>query len=357
MTTKTFDNRSSVLSSTEIRVYKDYLDAPPISGVYVFEVDEGTVKCGMSGNVEKRFSKLVEIKKHLEEPREGRVAVLPVDEERLKRAEEAFFALLSGNVEGTKIFKISFERALKALRKLYENNPPSMFHLTDEEKAEKELRKQKAEKATKKSSEPWDIALIRNRYAHDRVVAELGVSKIFSLCLKVFPKSVDEDSFARFMIEYRHGLDLVRILLSPSVWDEDFGIFQLDDEVTVGRIGVLALRLHGVTSSYKDVLKPTVYPNTVVYHAANLVAILEDIKNLYSELIEVAEKSEEKYPELLFKDVRDRADYFIRYFTDLFVVTCSYPGQDVSQFRDELQSVYERLHELIEEDKMREKMS
>lgn len=356
MTTKYFDNRSSVLSSTEIRVYKDYKDAPPISGVYVFEAEKGSVKCGMSGNVKKRFSKLAKIKKLLEEPREGRVAVLPVDEERLNRAESAFFSLLSGNVDGTELFKISFERALKALRRLYENNPPSMFHLTDEEKAEKELRKQKAEKATKKSLKPWDIALIRNRYANDRVVAELGVSKIFSLCLRVFPLSVDEVPSASFMAEYRHGLDLVSRLLSPSVWEEDFGRFYLD-EVTAGRIGVLALRLDGVTSSYKDVLKPTVYPNTVVYHAANLVAILEDIKNLYSELIEVAEKSGEKYPELVFKDARDRAGYFIRYFIDLFIVTCAYPGQDVSWFRDELQSVYERLHELIKEDDMREMMS
>ena len=354
MTTKYFDNSSSVLSSTEIRVYKDYLDAPPISGVYVFEADKGSVKCGMSGNVKKRFSKLAKIKKILEEPREGRVAVLPVDEERLKRAEEAFFTLLSGNVEGTKIFKTSFERALKALRKLYENNPPSMFHLTDEEKAEKELRKQKAEKGTKKSLKPWDIALIRNRYANDRVVAELGVSKIFTLCLRLFPLSVKDGSFASFMAEYRHGLDLVFRLLSPDVWEEDFGILQLDDEVTAGRIGVLALRLGVVTSSYKEVLKPTVYPNTVVYHAANLVAILEDIKNLYSELIEVAEKSGEKYPELIFKEARDRAGYFIRYFIDLFIVTCAYPGQDVSWFRDELQSVYERLHELLKEDAMRE---
>ena len=89
-----------------------------------------------------------------------------------------------------------------------------------------------------------------------------------------------------------------------------------------------------------------------VYHAANLVAILEDIKNLYSELIEVAEKSGEGYPELIFKDARDRAGYFIRYLIDLFVVTCSCPGQDVSWFRDELHSVRERLHELIKEDEM-----
>ena len=356
MTTEYFDNRSSVPSSTEIHVYKDYEDAPPISGVYIFEVEKGFVKCGMSGNVEKRFGQLVEIKKHREVFLRGRAAILPVDREKLKRAEEAFFALLSGNVDGTELFKIPFERALKALRKLYENNPPSMFHLTDEEKAEKELRKQKSEKATKKSSEPWDIALIRNRYAHDRVVAELGVSKIFSLCLKVFPLSVDEDSFARFMVEYRHGVDLVSSLLSPNVWDENFGRFYLDD-VTAGRIGVLALRLDGVTSSYKDVLKSSIHPRMVVYHAANLVAILEDIKNLYSELIEVAEKSEEKYPEIVFKNARDRAGYFIRYFIDLFVVTCSYPGQDVSWFRDELQSVYERLHELIKEDEMREMMS
>ena len=357
MTTEYFDNRSSVLSSTEIHVYKDYLDAPPISGVYVFEVEKGLVKCGMSGNVKKRFSKLSKIKKHRESSLPCRAAVLPVDSEKLKRTEVAFFALLRGNVEGTELFKTSFERALKALRRLYENNPPSMFHLSDDEKAEKELRKQKAEKATKEALEPWDIALIRNRYAHDRVVAKLGVSKIFSLCLKIFPLSVKEDSFAGFMVEYRHGVDLMRRLLSPNVWEEDFGILQLGDEVTAGRIGVLALRLHGVTSSYKDVLKSSMPPRTAVYHAANLVAILEEIKNLYSELIEVAEKSEEKYPELIFKEVRDRAGYFIRYLIDLFVITCSYPGQDVSWFRDELRSVYERLHELLEEDEMREKMS
>ena len=355
MTTEYFDNRSSVLSSTEIHVYEDYKDAPPISGVYVFEADKGLVKCGMSGNVKKRFTKLVDIKKHREETLHGRAAVLPVDEERLKRAEKAFFALLSGNVEGTELFKTSFERALKALRKLYENNPPSMFHLTDEEKAEKELRKLEREKATKKSLE-WDKALIRNRYASNRVVAELGVSKIFSLCLKLFPLSVDDVPSASFMAEYRHGLDLISRLLSPNVWDEDFGRFYLD-EVTAGRIGVLALRLSSVTSSYKDVLKSSIPPTRAVYHAANLVAILEDIKNLYSELIEIAEKSGEKYPELIFKETRDRAGYLIRYFIDLFIVTCSYPGQDVSWFRDELQSVYERLHELLKEDEMREKMS
>ena len=353
MTTKYFDNSSSVHSSTEIRVYKDYKDAPPISGVYIFEVEKGLVKCGMSGNVEKRFIQLVDIKKHREASLHGRAAVLPVDRARLKRAEEAFFALLSGNVEGTELFKISFERALNALRKLYESNPPSMFHLTDEEKAEKELRKLEREKATKKSSEPWDEALIRNRYAHNRVCAELGVSKIFSLCLTLFPLSVDEVSLEKFMGEYRNCLYLMRRLLSPVVWEENVGRFYLDD-VTAGRIGVLALRLHGVTSSYKDVLKSSIHPSMAVYHAANLVAILEDIKNLYSELIEVAEKYEEEYPELIFKEARDRAGYFIRYLIDLFVVTCSSPGQDVSQFSDELQSVCERLQELLKEDDMRE---
>lgn len=355
MTTEYFDNRSSVLSSTEIHVYEDYKDAPPISGVYVFEADKGLVKCGMSGNVKKRFSKLAKIKKHREEVLHGRAAVLPVDEERLKRAEKAFFALLGENADGTELFKTSFERALKALRKLYENNPPSMFHLTDGEKAEKDLRKLEREKATKKSLE-WDKALIRNRYAHDRVCAELGVSKIFTLCLRLFPLSVDEVSLERFMGEYRHCLYLVDILLSSGVWEEDYGMLNLDD-VTAGRIGVLALRLHGVTSSYKDVLKSPVHPRRVVYHAANLVAILEDIKNLYSELIEIAEKSGEKYPELIFKDARDRAGYFIRYLIDLFIVTCACPGQDVSQFSDELQSVCERLKKLIKEDEMREKMS
>ena len=348
MTTKYFDNSSSVLSSTEIRVYKDYEDAHPISGVYIFEVEKGLVKCGMSQNVEKRFSKLVEIKKHREAPSGGRAAILPVDSEKLKRAESAFFSLLRGNVEGTELFKISFERALKALRKLYENNPPSMFHLTDEEKAEEKLKEQKAEKALKNALRPMDKALIRDKYAHNRVNSELNVSSLFSAFLEIFPESVDEISFERFIGEYRHYLYLVSMLLSPVVWEEDFGKLRLDD-VTAGRIGALALRLHSVTFTYKDVLKSSIRPRLVVYHAANLVAILEDIKNLYSELIEVAEKSEEEYPETIFKEARDRADYFVRYLIARFVVV-SCPKQDTSWFRDELHSMGKQLHKLLEEE-------
>lgn len=351
MTTKYFDNCSSVLSSTEIRVYKDYEDAHPISGVYIFEVEKGLVKCGMSRNVEKRFSQLVEIKKHREASLHGRAAILPVDSERLKRAEEAFFALLSGNIEGTELFKISFERALKALRKLYENNPPSMFHLTDEEKAEEKLKDLEREKALKNAL-TWDIALIRNRYAHNRVSNEIGISRLFSVFLEVFPESVDKLSYERIKNEYRHYLHLVSMLLSPKVWEEDFGKLQLD-EVTAGRIGALALRLNHVVFSYKDVLNSSAHPRQLVYHAANLNLLLRDIKTLFSELVEVDEKCEGKYPDWVlhqFKEVRDSADYFIRYLLARFVVTCAYPEQDVSWFRDELHSMGKRLQELFEEE-------
>lgn len=354
------DSTISCTPSTEIRVYKDYEDAPPISGVYIFEVEKGLVKCGMSQNVEKRFSQLVEIKKHREASLHGRAAILPVDRERLKRAEGAFFALLSGNIEGTELFKISFERALKALRKLYENNPPSMFHLTDEEKAEEKLKQLKAVDSLKKVLRPMDRALIRDEYACHRVSDELGVSKLFSVILKVFPESVDEISFERFIGEYRHYLYLVNTLLSPKVWEETLqkeeilysAGFRLDD-VTAGRMGALALRLHSVTSSYKDVLKSPAYPSTVVYHAANLVAILRDIKNLYSEIIEVDEKCEGKYPDHVlnfFKEVRATAYYFIEYLIARFIVTIAYPEQDVSYFRDVLHSMGKRLHELFREE-------
>ena len=348
MTTKTIDSTVSCIPSTEIRVYKDYKDAPPISGVYVFEVDKGLVKCGMSSNVKKRFIQLVDIKKHREASLHGRAAILPVDEERLKRAESAFFELLSGNIEGTELFKISFERALKALRRLYENNPPSMFHLTDEEKAEKELRKQRA----KKSLKPWDIALIQDRYAHNRVSNEISISRLFSEILEVFPKSVDELSYGKIKNEYRHYLHLVSMLLSPKVWEEDFGRLLLD-EVTAGRMGSLALRLHHVVFSYKDVLNSPAHPRRLVYHAANLVLLLEDIKTLFSELVEVDEKCEGKYPDWVlrqFKEARDISDYLIRYLLARFVVTCAYPEQDVSYFRDELHSMGKRLQELFQEE-------
>ena len=351
MTTKYFDNRSSILSSTEIRVYKDYLDAPPISGVYVFEVEKGLVKCGMSGNVKKRFSQLVKIKKYHEASLHGRAAVLPVDEERLKRAEKAFFALLSGNIEGTELFKISFERALKALRKLYENNPPSMFHLTDDEKAEKELKDLEREKALKNVC-GLDVATIRNKYARSRVNSELGYSRFFSVILEAFPKSVDKLSYERIMNEYRHYLHLVWILLSPKVWEEAFGRLQLD-EVTAGRIGALALRLNHVVFSYKDVLNSSAHPRHLVYHAANLVLLLEDIKTLFSELVEVDEKYEGKYPDWVlrqFKEVRDTSEYLLRYLTARFAVTCAYSDMDVSHFRDDLHSMGKRLNELFKEE-------
>ena len=351
MTTKTFDSSSSVLSSTEIRVYKDYLDAPPISGVYVFEVEEGLVKCGMSKNVEKRFSKLAEIKKHREASLHGRAAILPVDEERLKRAEEAFFSLLSGNIEGTELFKISFERALKALRKLYESNPPSMFHLTDEEKAVNERRRLEREKAMKNAL-GLNVSIIRQKHASDRVNSELGYSRFFSVILEVFPKSVDKLSYGRIKNEYRHYLRLVDTLLSPKVWEEDFGRLQLD-EVTAGRIGALALRLHHIGFSYKDVLNSPAHPRHLVYHAANLVLLLEDIRSLFIELVEVDEKYEGKYPDWVlnfFKEVRDTADYLIRYLVARFAVTCAYSDMDVSYFRDDLHSMGKRLHELFREE-------
>lgn len=348
------DSTISCTPSTEIRVYKDYEDAPPISGVYVFEVDKGLIKCGMSQNVEKRFSQLVEIKKHREAPSGGRAAILPVDREKLKRAESAFFALLSGNIEGTELFKISFERALKALRKLYESNPPSMFHLTDEEKAEEKLRQLKAEKALKNALDTigLDKSLVQDKYARNRVSLELGVSSLFSAFLELFPESVDALSFERFIGEYRHYLHLVSMLLSPVVWEEDFGKLRLDD-VTAGRIGALALRLHSVTFTYEDVLKSHIPPRKVVYHAANLVTILRDINNLYSELIEVSEKFEDGYPDgvkSIFKEARDRAGYFTRYLIARFIVTCCPPEQGVSWFRDELHSMGKRLHKLLKEE-------
>ena len=354
MTTKYFDNSSSVLPSTEIRVYKDYKDAPPISGVYVFEVEKGLVKCGMSRNVEKRFIQLVEIKKHREAPIGGRAVILPVDRERLKRAESAFFSLLSGNIDGTELFKTSFERALKALRKLYENNPPSMFHLTDEEKADEKLKLLRAEKALENALDSirQGRSLIRDKYARSRVSAELGVSKLFSEILEIFPKSVDKLSYGRIKNEYRYYLRLVDTLLSPKVWEEDFGRLRLD-EVTAGRIGALALRLHHVGFSYKDVLNPPKHPRQLVYHAANLVLLLEDIKTLFSELVEVDEKYEGEYPDWVlrqFKEVRDTSDYLIRYLIARFVVTCAYPEQDVSHFRDELHSMGKRLNELFKEE-------
>ena len=345
------DSTVSCTPSTEIRVYKDYEDAHPISGVYIFEVEKGLVKCGMSKNVEKRFSKLVEIKKHRESSLHGRAAVLPVDSERLKRAEEAFFALLSGNIEGTELFKISFERALKALRRLYENNSPSMFHLTDEEKAEEKLKDLERVKALKNIC-GLDVSRIRQKHACDRVSNELSVSRLFSVILEVFPKSVDKLSYGRIKNEYRHYLRLVDTLLSPKVWEEDFGRLQLD-EVTAGRIGALALRLHHVAFSYEDVLNSPAHPRRLVYHAANLVLLLEDIRTLFSELVEVDEKYEGKYPDWVlnfFKEVRDTSDYLIRYLTARFVVTIACPEQDVSHFIDELHSMGKRLQELFKEE-------
>lgn len=351
MTTNTFINNIAVPSSTEIRVYADYRDAHPISGVYIFEVERGLVKCGTSKNVKKRLLQLEDIKKHREVPLEGRFAVLPVDREKLKNVETAFFSLLGKNVEGTELFKMSFDRALKALHKLYESNPPSMFHLTGEEKAEKERKALMSEKAIKNAL-GLDASLIRQKYSNERVINEISISKVFTELLEAFPKSVDRLSLERIRNEYRHYLELVSIVIAPKVWEEGFGKLRLD-EITAGRMGALSLRLHHVVFSYKDVLKSSAHPRQIVYHAANLVAVLEDIRNLYGELIEVDENYEGKYPSWLLtqlKEARDASGHFIRYLLARFVVTCSYPEQDVSHFRENLHSMGKRLHEMYKEE-------
>lgn len=193
---------------------------------------------------------------------------------------------------------------------------------------------------------------IRQKHDYYRVSNEVRISRIFSSFLKLFPESVDKLSYERIRNEYRHYLHLVWILLSPKVWEEDFGRLHLDED-TAGRIGALALRLNHVVFSYKDVLNSSARPRHLVYHAANLVLLLEDIRALFLELVEVDEKCEGKYPDWVlhqFNEVHDTAYYLVRYLIDRFAVTCCYSELDVSRWRDELHSMGKRLHELFKEE-------
>ena len=193
---------------------------------------------------------------------------------------------------------------------------------------------------------------IRQKHDYYRVSNEVSISRIFSSFLELFPESVDKLSYERIRNEYRHYLHLVGILLSPKVWEEDFGRLQLD-EVTAGRIGALALRLNHVVFSYKDVLNSPAHPRHLVYHAANLVLLLEDIRSLFIELVEVDEKYEGKYPDWVlrqFKEVLDTSDCLLRYLLARFAVTCCYPEQDMSRWRENLHSMGKRLHELFKEE-------
>lgn len=193
---------------------------------------------------------------------------------------------------------------------------------------------------------------IRQKHDYYRVSNEVNISRIFSSFLEIFPESVDKLSYGRIRNEYRHYLHLVWILLSPKVWEEDFGRLQLD-EVTAGRIGALALRLNHVVFSYKDVLNSSARPRHLVYHAANLVLLLEDIMTLFIELVEVDEKCEGKYPDWIlhqFNEVIDTSDCLLRYLLARFAVTCSCPEQDMSRWRENLHSMGKRLHELFKEE-------
>ena len=193
---------------------------------------------------------------------------------------------------------------------------------------------------------------IRQKHDYYRVSNEVNISRIFSSFLELFPESVDKLSYERIMNEYRHYLHLVDILLSPKVWEEDFGRLQLD-EVTAGRIGALALRLNHVVFSYKDVLNSSSHPRHLVYHAANLVLLLEDIIALFLELVEVDEKCEGKYPDWVlrqFNEVHDTAYYLVKYLLARVAVTCCYPEQDMSRWREDLHLMGERLHELFKEE-------
>lgn len=194
---------------------------------------------------------------------------------------------------------------------------------------------------------------IRQKHDYYRVSNEVSLSRIFSSFLKLFPESVDKLSYGRIKNEYRHYLHLVWTLLSPKVWEEDIGRSLQLDEVTAGRIGALALRLNHVVFSYKDALNSSAHPRHLVYHAANLVLLLEDIRALFLELVEVDEKCEGKYPDWVlhqFNEVHDTAYYLVKYLLARFAVTCCYPEQDVSRWREELHLMGERLHELFKEE-------
>ena len=194
---------------------------------------------------------------------------------------------------------------------------------------------------------------IRQKHDYYRVSNEVSISRIFSSFLELFPESVDKLSYERIRNEYRHYLHLVWILLSPKVWEEDIGRSLQLDEVTAGRIGALALRLNHVVFSYKDVVNSSAHPRHLVYHAANLVLLLEDIMTLFSELVEVDEKCEGKYPDWIlhqFNEVIDTSDCLLRYLLARFAVTCSYPEQDMSRWRENLHSMGKRLHELFKEE-------
>ena len=193
---------------------------------------------------------------------------------------------------------------------------------------------------------------IRRKHDYYRVINETSISGIFSSFLELFPESVDKLSYERIMNEYRHYLHLVSMLLSPKVWEEDFGRLHLD-EVTAGRIGALALRLNHVVFSYKDVLNSSAHPRHLVYHAANLVLLLDDIRALFLELVEVDEKCEGRYPDWVlhqFNEVIDTSDCLIRYLLARFAVTCCYPEQDMSRWSENLHSMGKRLHELFKEE-------
>lgn len=193
---------------------------------------------------------------------------------------------------------------------------------------------------------------IRQKHDYYRVSNEVNISRIFSSFLELFPESVDKLSYERIKNEYRHYLHLASMLLSPKVWEEDFGRLHLDKD-TAGRIGALALRLNHVVFSYKDALNSSAHPRQLVYHAANLVLLLEDIMILFSELVEVDEKCEGKYPEWVlhqFKEVLDTSSCLTRYLLARFAVTCCYPEQDMSRWRENLHSMGKRLNELFKEE-------
>lgn len=350
-----FDKCSSVSSSTEIHVYGSYTEAPQISGVYIFEIEKNLVKCGMSRNVRKRFTQLVKIKKHREAVLNCRVAILPVDREKLKKAETAFFSLLGGRIDGTDLFKMPFSRALKVMRRLYESNPSSMFHLTDAEKLE-------MESCVENGFVTWlcktlDVIRVKEDYARKRVTGETFISKVFSELLETFPKSVDRISFERIKNEYRHYIGLIRSVLDPRLTEQYYGRYVLDD-ITVERIRALALRLYSVTFSYKAVLDSPISPRVMVYHVANLMFVLGDIKNLSSELSdEGACREFSNRCASVFKEICEIADYFFRYLLTRLILTVDKGEGDGTQFnKDNLRFIGKKLHEMLnEEDRVTDK--
>lgn len=112
-------NKINFKDYNNLQLFDAETEIPSIPCIYVFEINNELVKCGMTSNIKNRIKGLNQIKRiRFENLDIFNLAILEVSEGKLSKAEKIFFNKLTKRQDNTELFAITFSNAVSVLNDL-----------------------------------------------------------------------------------------------------------------------------------------------------------------------------------------------------------------------------------------------